>query len=155
MKTFFLSTLKKTQQIAYQLAQLSMPKDVITLQGDLGAGKTEFARAFIRELTHHEMIVPSPTFTLVEIYETKIGTVWHLDLYRLKSDAEIWDLGIEEAFAQAITLIEWPERLGKAFSFKNYLEVSLRLQKDGQSRELSLMPYGNWVSRLEKLGLDA
>lgn len=62
MKTFFLSTLQKTQRIAQQLAHLSMQKDIIMLQGDLGAGKTEFARAFIRELTHNEMIVPSLSF---------------------------------------------------------------------------------------------
>lgn len=155
MKTFFLSTLQETQQIAQQLAQCSVPKDVIMLQGDLGAGKTEFARAFIRELTHPEMIVPSPTFTLVEIYEGTPGDIWHFDLYRLKSSTEIWDLGIEEAFARGIILLEWPERLGKEFVFKNYLEVSLKLQGDNQAREISFIPHGDWADRLEKIHLDA
>lgn len=155
MKTFLLPTLQKTQEIAQKLARLSMPKDVIMLQGDLGAGKTEFARAFIRELTHHEMTVPSPTFTLVEIYEATIGDIWHFDLYRLKLSSEVWDLGIEEAFARGITLLEWPERLGKEFIFKNYLEISLKLQKGDEAREVILTPYGNWESRLEKFSLDA
>ncbi|AIL13291.1 hypothetical protein IM40_06955 [Candidatus Paracaedimonas acanthamoebae] len=154
MKTFFLPTLQKTQEIAQQLARLSRPKDVIMLQGDLGAGKTEFARAFIRELTHQEMTVPSPTFTLVEIYEAISGDIWHFDLYRLKSAPEIWDLGIEEAFARGITLLEWPERLGQDFVFKNYLEVSLKLHRGDETRELILTPYGEWVSRLEKIQLD-
>lgn len=155
MSTFFLSTLQKTQEVAHQLARLSMPKDIIMLQGDLGAGKTEFARAFIRELTHREITVPSPTFTLVEIYEAPKGNIWHFDLYRLKSSAEIWDLGIEEAFAQGITLLEWPERLGKEFVFKNYLEVSLKLSRHNEARELILKPYGDWVSRLKEIQWDA
>lgn len=153
MKPLFLSSLQKTQEIAQHLARLSQSKDVLMLKGDLGAGKTAFARAFIRELTHPEMTVPSPTFTLVEIYEATIGPLWHFDLYRLKSSTEIWDLGIEEAFAYGITLLEWPERLGKEFIFKNYLEVSLKLHND-ERRELILTPHGDWVSRLEKMQWD-
>lgn len=154
MKSFLLPNLQRTKKIAQDIARLSMPKDVILLEGDLGAGKTEFARAFIRALTYDEMIVPSPTFTLVEIYEASIGAIWHFDLYRLKSKDEIWDLGIEEAFAQGISLIEWPERLGRTFNLKDYLKISLNLTNDGKIRELFLTPFGNWESRLEKIILD-
>ncbi len=154
MKNFLLPTVQSTQKIAQAIARLAMPKDVILLEGDLGAGKTEFARAFIRALTYDEMVVPSPTFTLVEIYEASIGAIWHFDLYRLKSEEEIWDLGIEEAFAQGISLIEWPERLGKTFRAKNCLKISLKLINNDKIRELFLAPFGNWESRLEKIVLD-
>lgn len=153
MKTFHLPTLQRTYEIAQKIANISKPKDVLLLRGDLGAGKTEFARAFIRALTHDHMIVPSPTFTLVEIYETERAPIWHFDLYRLKSEDEIWDLGIEEAFYQGITLIEWPERLGKIFTSQDYLDIFLHLQNDTQKREVTLTPSGNWENRLETLDM--
>src|SRR5579884_1615816 len=100
-----------TTALAARLAEQARPGDVIALRGDLGSGKTTFARAFIRALGGGEE-VPSPSFTLVQLYELAAATVWHFDLYRLRSPEEAWELGIEEAFAGGIALIEWPERLG-------------------------------------------
>ncbi len=97
---------------ALRLAPVLTVGDVIALSGPLGAGKTSFARALIQARAGAAIEVPSPTFTLVQTYELETGTVWHVDLYRLSGVGDITELGLDEAFATAITLIEWPERLG-------------------------------------------
>jgi len=91
------------------------PGDVIALSGPIGAGKTAFARALIQDalaVTGEIEDVPSPSFTLVQIYPTAQGEIWHADLYRLTGPRDCDELGLEQAFATAITLIEWPDRLG-------------------------------------------
>ena len=88
----------------------------ILLWGDMGVGKTTFSKAFIRSLLKdNKTEVPSPTFTLVQTYQTDKGEIWHSDLYRLKSAEEILELGLLEALKTSICLIEWPDRL------QNYL----------------------------------
>lgn len=101
-----------TLALGARLALDAAPGDVFALAGPLGSGKTTLARGFIRALTRPDEEVPSPTFTLVQTYETPKGTIWHFDLYRLEDPEEAWELGIEDAFASGISLIEWPERLG-------------------------------------------
>jgi tRNA threonylcarbamoyladenosine biosynthesis protein TsaE len=103
---------RATLALGARLAGEAGQGDVFALGGDLGTGKTTLARGFIRALTEPDEEVPSPTFTLVQTYDTEKGTIWHFDLYRLKDPEEAWELGIEEAFAEGISLIEWPERLG-------------------------------------------
>lgn len=103
---------RETAQSAAQLGSLLTPGDVILLTGDVGAGKTHFARALIQSLLVEAEDVPSPTFTLVQTYDTSKGDIWHADLYRLTSSAEIEELGLSEAFETAICLVEWPDRLG-------------------------------------------
>lgn len=104
-----------TRALAARLAPRLAPGDVILLHGPIGAGKTAFARAIIQTLLaqndQHED-VPSPTFTLVQVYETPGMEIWHADLYRLSSADEAFELGLTEAFTTALCLIEWPERLG-------------------------------------------
>src|SRR5581483_4508689 len=105
----------ETAALAARLAPLARAGDVIALAGELGTGKTSFARAFIRALRGADEEVPSPTFTLVEVYEDAGGRrppIWHFDLYRLKRPEEAYELGLEAALAGGIALIEWPERLG-------------------------------------------
>ena len=100
--------------LANCLATLCGSGDVLCLFGDLGAGKTSFARAFIRALTTPDQEVPSPTFTLVQVYETaelpNSLAIWHADLYRLSDSQEVFELGLDDAFADALLLIEWPQR---------------------------------------------
>jgi tRNA threonylcarbamoyladenosine biosynthesis protein TsaE len=108
-----LHTENDTMHLANVLAQLLQPKDIVFLKGALGSGKTTFARYFIQSLspkgTNEE--VPSPTFTLAQAYTDLPKPVWHFDLYRIESPDEVWELGLEEAFASGISLIEWPEKL--------------------------------------------
>ena len=89
--------------------------DCLLLQGPIGAGKTHFARALIGHLLAQNGLaedIPSPTFTLVQTYQTGTLEIWHCDLYRLTSPDEALELGLDEAFETALCLIEWPERLG-------------------------------------------
>ena len=101
-----------TARLARRLAGLARPGDIIALEGDLGSGKTALARAFIRALSDPAEEVPSPTFTLVQTYDCESGTIWHFDLFRLEKADDVLELGIEDAFSDGISLIEWPERLG-------------------------------------------
>lgn len=103
----------ETAQHAQNLAPTLRPGDVLCLHGNLGMGKSVFARALIRALTGNpEQDVPSPTFTLVQTYDSPSGEIWHFDLYRLKDPEEVYELGWEDALSGAISIIEWPERLG-------------------------------------------
>jgi tRNA threonylcarbamoyladenosine biosynthesis protein TsaE len=110
--TLALPTLAATEALAGRLAPLLRSGDVVLLQGPLGAGKTAFARALLRALTGDPALdVPSPSFTLVQTYETPAGPVHHYDLWRIDRVDDLAELGLEEA-VRDIALIEWPERLG-------------------------------------------
>jgi tRNA threonylcarbamoyladenosine biosynthesis protein TsaE len=120
-----------TAALGATLAQRLRPGDVVGLQGELGSGKTTLARAILRAAAGDpELIVPSPTFTLVEVYETPRGTFWHFDLYRLEAPEQVFELGWEEALAEGIVLIEWPQRLGDLLP--KHLSVTLEVDGDGR-----------------------
>lgn len=104
-----------TSRLAERIAPLLRPGDVLLLEGPIGAGKTHFARALIQARLAAEGLaedVPSPTFTLVQTYLAGGVEIWHADLYRLSQLDEIAELGLEQAFSDAICLVEWPDRLG-------------------------------------------
>lgn len=111
-----LPTPDATEAFAARLAPCLGPGDVLLLDGPVGAGKTTFARALIRALRQRAGLppedVPSPTFTLVQTYETGSFQIWHADLYRITDPAEVLELGLEDAFREALCLVEWPDRLG-------------------------------------------
>lgn len=98
--------------LAAALAPRLVPGDVLLLTGDIGAGKTHFARSMIQSLLTLPEDVPSPTYTLVQTYPIPGGEIWHADLYRLSDANEVFELGLMDAFETAICLVEWPDRLG-------------------------------------------
>ncbi len=102
----------ETADFAKRLAPLLAAGDCLLLEGQIGAGKSFFARQIIRALTHPDEEVPSPTFTLVQTYPAPDFDIWHCDLYRLGHADELVELGLEEALDSALVLIEWPDRLG-------------------------------------------
>lgn len=106
------TTLEATRDFAVALGGVLRPGDTILLDGAIGAGKTFLARALIQSLQDQPEDVPSPTYTLIQSYETRAGELWHADLYRLTSTLEIEELGLTDAFGAAICLVEWPDRLG-------------------------------------------
>jgi tRNA threonylcarbamoyladenosine biosynthesis protein TsaE len=136
-----------TATLGAALARLARPGDVIALSGELGVGKTFFARAFIAEPE-----VPSPTFTLVQIYDLPQGRVWHFDLYRLQSPDEAIELDIEDAFAEGISLIEWPDRLGPLLPAER-LDVELAFGPAPEARSARLTGRGSWAVRLAEIRL--
>jgi tRNA threonylcarbamoyladenosine biosynthesis protein TsaE len=142
-----------TAALAARVAALARPGDVIALKGELGAGKTSFARAFIRARGGTED-VPSPTFTLVQVYELGESTVWHFDCYRLRHPEEAWELAIEDAFNDGISLIEWPELLGPLLPARRLLN-SLCAGSVPTARRAVIEPGADsgadWVSRLADL----
>ena len=157
----------ETEHLASRLAKIAAMGDVITLSGDLGAGKTVFARAFIcalgevQEVTPqvHELLskdseVPSPTFTLVQSYYLNPIPVHHFALYRLENPEDAFELGIEDLFSQGISLIEWPERL-KPYLPKDRLEMSLFFPKfmheTNTTRQINLMGVGDWEPKLTSM----
>lgn len=139
------------EALARTLASMAKPRDVILLYGDLGMGKTVFSRAFVQSLTSPDEDVPSPTFTLVQLYDTDKGTIWHFDLYRLKQPDEVYELGFEEALSDGISLIEWPERAERLYP-RNRLEIKITAGDTPDERRIALIPHGDgWNKRLENL----
>lgn len=141
-----LPDLAATEALAAAVAGLARPGDVILLEGPFGAGKTAFARAFLRAASAEPGLeVPSPSFTLVQTYDTRLGPVHHFDLWRLDGPAALTELGWDEACAD-IVLAEWPERLG-ALRPPEALELRLRLL-GGEARHAVLL---GWPDRIGAL----
>ncbi|HPE47545.1 MAG TPA: tRNA (adenosine(37)-N6)-threonylcarbamoyltransferase complex ATPase subunit type 1 TsaE [Hyphomonas sp.] len=127
-----------------RLAQMLRAGDAIALQGGLGAGKTTFARGLIAAYAGIGE-VPSPTYTLVQTYDSGPLPVWHYDLYRLEDAADLTELGWDET-ADGIVLVEWPERAGTRLP-KWRLDVTIDFQ--GEGRRVTLEPHGEgWQTRL-------
>ncbi len=157
--TFDLTAMAATVSLASRVAGLARAGDTIALSGPLGSGKTTFARHFLaaRGVTGE---VPSPTFSLVQVYGDSDGTpgpsaalspaVWHFDLYRVEDESEILELGLEEALAEAIVLIEWPERLRRLMP-ADRLDVALSMADDGPGRAARLAVHGAWRDRRGQL----
>lgn len=129
-----------TAHLAAALAAAARPGDIIALRGDLGAGKTAFARAFVRaRLADPSEEVPSPTFTLVQTYEAPDTDtlVWHFDLYRLEKPEDALELDLEDAFSEGICLVEWPDRLG-GYLPRRCLDLTLTISSKRGARAAEL-----------------
>src|SRR5450755_803324 len=131
------------------------PGDLVTLSGDLGAGKTTFARALIRHLAGDDTVeVPSPTFTLMQAYELPRFNVVHADLYRLSGPGELAEFGFEDASEHAVTLLEWPDRAAGQLP-PNRLDVALALspQQSETFRLARVTGYGSFAARAERIAI--
>ncbi len=152
-----LPNLSATQRLGALLAVGLAPGDIISLSGPLGAGKSALARAIISSANQNETDIPSPTFTLVQTYELTDGTpLWHLDLYRIESAMDAMQLGLDDAFIEAVCLIEWPDRL-KKFLPKTALSVHLRqtydddIDNDVDVRFADITAPPHWADRLQAI----
>ena len=128
--------------------------DVVALEGGLGAGKTTLARAIVAGLSPDAEDVPSPTFTLVQTYPVTLGDgpaeLWHFDLYRLDRPDQVYELGIEEALAEAVSLIEWPDLATGLLPKERLLTIELRITQ-GQKRQALIEGGATWRDRLAAL----
>jgi tRNA threonylcarbamoyladenosine biosynthesis protein TsaE len=148
-RTLALTDEAATARLARAVARRARPADVILLAGPYGAGKTAFARAFLRAATGDpDLVVPSPSFTLVQTYALPDGVeVWHYDLWRIAGEDELVELGWDEARA-GIALVEWPERLG-ALAPPDALTITLApVPGDADARLATLT---GWPDRLAEL----
>ena len=150
IKTFSIRTLQDTQSFAKKLSPLLRPKDIVLLRGDLGLGKTTLTRAIINEIGLKKEEGPSPTFTLLQTYDTKCGPLYHFDFYRIRKPEEIYELGIEDAYAFGITLIEWGEKMGPLEPIKRALIIDMSMHNEERTFTVqSANP--SWQNRIEEL----
>ncbi|PTS91094.1 MULTISPECIES: tRNA (adenosine(37)-N6)-threonylcarbamoyltransferase complex ATPase subunit type 1 TsaE [unclassified Caulobacter] len=144
MTTLALADEAATQALGQALARHLKAGDALCLTGPLGAGKSTLARALIRALTTPDEEVPSPTFTLVQFYETAAFPLAHFDLYRLSDPDEAYEIGLDEALDGGVALIEWPQRLEGRLPL-NRLDIDIAL--DGDARRVSVTPHGDFKGR--------
>jgi tRNA threonylcarbamoyl adenosine modification protein YjeE len=152
--TVALADEQATQRLVVDLAGALEPGDLVTLSGDLGAGKTTFARALIRHLAGDEQTeVPSPSFTLMQSYDLPRFPVVHADLYRLSGPSELTELGFDDIPDNAVVLLEWPDRAA-GFLPADRFDIALTLspQHGSTYRNARLTGYGNFGARVERIG---
>src|SRR5882757_4587229 len=142
-----------TRRLMVDVACAIDPGDVVTLSGDLGAGKTTFARAMIRYLAGDETIeVPSPTFTLMQVYDLPRFPLVHADLYRLSGSAELAELGFDDLPEGAVVLLEWPDRAA-GFLPPDRLDIALTLtpKLKVEFRQARVTGYGTFGARVDRM----
>ncbi len=148
-KTFVSNGPLETEELASALKENLQNGDIILLKGEIGAGKSLFARSLIQSAMDQVEEVPSPTFTIVQTYETKLGSIWHADLYRLTDQSEIFELGLIDAFVSEIVIVEWPERLGH-LEPQDALTVEIIILENDKREVIFSSNSSMWKVRLEK-----
>ena len=153
-RRLFLDSPDATARFAENLAPLLGPGDVLLLEGPIGSGKTHFARALIQARLACDQApsedVPSPTFTLVQSYDTGKVDIWHADLYRLTHPDEVEELGLVQAFEEAICLVEWPDRLSDLAPV-TALEISFQQGEQPDERVLLFKGDRDWQARIDQV----
>ena len=148
-RTIGLADAEATTALGAAIAPLLQPGDAVLLYGPLGMGKSTLARGLIRALTGPEEDVPSPTFTLVQFYETT-PPVAHFDLYRLTRPEEAFEIGLDDALDEGCALIEWPERLGDdPGRMLGPDRLVIAISEDGSGRCATVSGAGSWHSRID------
>ena len=139
----------ETKALAIRIRENLQNGDIVLLKGEIGAGKSHFARSLIQAAMDTVEDVPSPTFTLVQTYDTIVGSIWHADLYRLSDQSEVFELGLIDAFGNDIVLIEWPDRLGY-LEPQDALTVELVILENDKREVIFSTSSCIWEARLEK-----
>jgi len=140
-----------TADLARRLAPFLEKGDVLFLEGTLGAGKTAFARSLIRALCGQDIDVPSPTFNLLLTYPTPAAEIYHYDFYRLEDPEEVWELDLEDALEDGISLMEWVSRL-EDLAPEGALLVTIEIPEEtGEARRITLSGDERWTERLASL----
>jgi tRNA threonylcarbamoyladenosine biosynthesis protein TsaE len=150
---FFSKILENETQtilLAREISTFLEKGDVLALYGNLGVGKSTFARALIQNLTSETQEVPSPTFTIVQVYNSKKADLWHFDFYRLQDSSDALELNIEEAFFEGISLIEWPERIADLLP-SHHLKINISEVSNTLYRKITLQGSSGWIKRLAAL----
>ena len=124
MKTFITKNIQETHNWASNFAKTLRAPVTVALHGDLGVGKSEIARTIIQTLCGKDTVVPSPTFTLVQTYNSNMAQISHFDLYRISDEAELVEIGLSHAIQNDITLIEWPD-IAEQMLPKNTIHVDI------------------------------
>jgi len=138
-----------TTALGQAIAPLLAPGDSLLLYGPLGMGKSTLARGLIRALTTPDEDVPSPTFTLVQFYESD-PPVAHFDLYRLTRPEEAFEIGLDEALDEGCAVIEWPERLGEdPGRFLGPDQLIIELSEQGEGRLATVSGVGRWKELID------
>ncbi len=150
LASIFLPDENATAQFGAGLAAGLQTGDIICLEGPLGAGKTVCARGLIKAFCGARD-VPSPTFTLVETYKNTDAALWHFDLYRLERAHDVWELGFEDALADGICLIEWPDRI-EGLLPSGPLRLVFHIEQSG-GRRVDIEGPEIWRKRLQAAGL--
>ena len=149
-----LGGLVETERLASRLSRVAHPGDLICLSGELGTGKTAFARSFIRSRASLAGVevgeIPSPTFTLAQTYKMPPGDIWHFDLFRLEHPDETLELGIEDALNGGICLVEWPDRLPESLPGAR-LDVAFTFGAAEDERRVEVIGDTTWQERLAGL----
>jgi tRNA threonylcarbamoyladenosine biosynthesis protein TsaE len=140
-----------TTALGQTIAPLLRAGDAVLLDGPLGMGKSTLARGLIRALVGGEVDVPSPTFTIVQFYETT-PPVAHFDLYRLERPSEAAEIGLDEALDVGVAAIEWPERLGdQPEAWLGPDRLTIRLEEDGAGRVATVSGAGRWEEAMKEI----
>ncbi|MDR2782187.1 MAG: tRNA (adenosine(37)-N6)-threonylcarbamoyltransferase complex ATPase subunit type 1 TsaE [Holosporaceae bacterium] len=135
MTEFICNSLTDTQSAAKYFARLAKPGQCFALFGDLGYGKTTFAKYLIQSLNESVEDVTSPTFTIVQVYNSDVAEIWHIDCYRLKSEEEFYELGFDENFQDRVTIVEWPEIIQSILPTDT---INIKFSLDGTIRKLTV-----------------
>ncbi len=138
MEKYLIPTENDTKKLAIELSSKINKGDIILLYGNLGIGKTYFTRCLIKALTNETEIVPSPTFTIIQTYQTQKGELSHYDLYRIKDKEELIEIGLYESLKNNITIIEWPEII-EDYITKNYHPIKIYFNFEKENRTISII----------------
>lgn len=150
-----LPELAATRALAERLARVLRPGDLVLLEGDLGAGKTELARAVVRALAGAAITVPSPTFTILQTYELPGLELGHADLYRIADPGELIELGLEECLTRGALLVEWPDRAATLWPAERLVVALAAVPADHDAREATLTGTGRWADLIATLAGEA